>query len=389
MSEIDYNQLSDEELSKLDLSNAEVNWGNQANQTSEPVATEENQQTDDAMNTSTTDTQNTVSKQSADEPVEQVSEQEQNQDSINADTDTDTQVSQTAVDDTDNGEQTTDDDQTQQVDYQAFYETLTKPFKANGREIQVKSAEDMIALMQQGANYSKKMAQLKPNLAVLKTLEQHGLNDAQSVAYMVDLYNKNPEAIAKLIKEADIDLYSFDTEQADNYTPQTQVNEPSLLEETMVDLYGSHDKFKDVVSDITTVWDEQSKAMVSDHPEILRVMAEQAQSGLYQQITQAMEYERMLGRMQGVPFLAAYEAIEAKLLQANQSANTGVDNQQPQQQAFTAPRPQNTQNQVNNQTQKQKAAVPKSGNSKANNEFDPLKLSDEEFLKFYNQQKFH
>lgn len=58
---------------------------------------------------------------------------------------------------------------------------------------------------------------------------------------------------------------------------------------------------------------------------------------------------------------------------------------------FTAPRPQANQEQVNsqNQAQKQRASVPKSSTSQSNAGFDPLKLSDEEFLKFYNQQKFH
>ena len=35
------------------------------------------------------------------------------------------------------------------------------------------------------------------------------LNDADKITYLIDLYNKQPEAIAKLVKEADIDLYSF------------------------------------------------------------------------------------------------------------------------------------------------------------------------------------
>ena len=40
--------------------------------------------------------------------------------------------------------------------------TLTKPFKANGREIQITKPEDMISLMQKGLNYVKNMTELKP-----------------------------------------------------------------------------------------------------------------------------------------------------------------------------------------------------------------------------------
>lgn len=106
------------------------------------------------------------------------------------------------------------------VNHQEFYNTLTKPFKANGREFQVTNPNDMIALMQKGLNYSKKMEEIKPNLNLIKTLEQYGLTDESKLSYLIDLHNKKPEAIAKLIKDSEIDLYEFDTEQAEQYVPQ-------------------------------------------------------------------------------------------------------------------------------------------------------------------------
>lgn len=369
MSEIDYSTLSDEELAKLDLSNVEVNWDNNPINTTQDEIQTAVEETDDNSN------------ETVNEAVTQADKPSSNLDTQNTKaTDTDDETVQT-----ESGSDTnTDDKPAEQTDYQAFYEKLTKPFKANGREIQVQNADDMIALMQQGANYSKKMAQLKPNLALMRTLEQHGLNDADKITYLIDLYNKQPEAIAKLVKEADIDLYSFDTDQAEQYTPKTVVNEPSALEDTITELYGNHETFKDVVTDITTLWDKESKAIVSDNPEILRVMAKQADEGIYQQIMSAIDYEKMLGRLSGIPFLHAYEQVEARILQANQPVAK-------QEQGFTAPRPQANQEQVNsqNQAQKQRASVPKSSTSQSNAGFDPLKLSDEEFLKFYNQQKFH
>lgn len=369
MSEIDYSTLSDEELAKLDLSNVEVNWDNNPINTTQDEIQTAVEETDDNSN------------ETVNEAVTQADKPSSNLDTQNTKaTDTDDETVQTESDSDTN----TDDKPAEQTDYQAFYEKLTKPFKANGREIQVQNADDMIALMQQGANYSKKMAQLKPNLALMRTLEQHGLNDADKITYLIDLYNKQPEAIAKLVKEADIDLYSFDTDQAEQYTPKTEVNEPSALEDTITELYGNHETFKDVVTDITTLWDKESKAIVSDNPEILRVMAKQADEGIYQQIMSAIDYEKMLGRLSGIPFLHAYEQVEARILQANQPVAK-------QEQGFTAPRPQANQEQVNsqNQAQKQRASVPKSSTSQSNAGFDPLKLSDEEFLKFYNQQKFH
>ena len=67
-------------------------------------------------------------------------------------------------------------------DYKAELGRVLSPIKANGREIQVSSVDDAIQLMQMGANYHKKMAALKPNLAVLKMLEQHGLLDQEKLS---------------------------------------------------------------------------------------------------------------------------------------------------------------------------------------------------------------
>lgn len=91
----------------------------------------------------------------------------------------------------------------------------------------------------------------------------------------------------------------------------------------------------------------------------------------------------MLGRMVHTPFLQAYSEIEARILnaQANQAPKA--------QESFTAPRP-TQQTQVTNQDKKRKASTPKTGgNNTLNADFDPLKLSDEEFMKYYNQMKFH
>lgn len=367
-------EMTDDEIRNLDLSTYDFSFdviesdGDQPDDstTSDPLLT-----TPEAQNTEE------VIEEQGDDSTAEAETTSETHDTVEA------EESSADTDTVDSSEEVTNDQPSEAVDYQAFYNQLTKPFKANGREIQVKDANDMIALMQQGANYSKKMAQLKPHLNLVKTLETHGLTNPEKLAYLVDLYNKKPEAIAKLLKDADIDLYSFDTEQADNYTPQAVVNEPTPLQEMIESLYEQHQNFGQVIQDVSTLWDDQSKSIVAENPAILQAMAQQADTGLYQQIIHALDYERMLGRMVHVPFLQAYSEIEARILnaQANQAPKA--------QESFTAPRP-TQQTQVTNQDKKRKAITPKTGsNNTLNADFDPLKLSDEEFIKYYNQMKFH
>lgn len=364
ISDIDLNNLTDEELRNLDLTALDESMSSDTSADADTT-----QQTDtDAQNTADTDDETDDTDDHA------------------------VQVSDDATDVSDDSDEGADSDSentpsmpnadvpSEEVDYKAFYETMTKPFKANGREIQVNRAEDMIALMQQGANYSKKMAKLKPNLSAMRQLEQRGLTDKEKLGYLLDLYDKKPEAIAKLVKDADIDLYSFDTQQADDYKPQV-VNEISEVEQVIDELYESSESFGSVMKDITSTWDAHSKQLVMDKPDVLYALAQHAESGLYQQINDAIDYERMLGRMVHTPYLEAYAAVEARILAANQPQNVP--------QEFVAPRPTKQETTAQSNDKKRKAMTPKSGGNTQVNDFDPLKMSDAEFLKFYEQQQFH
>ena len=70
-----------------------------------------------------------------------------------------------------------DTPETTEFDYESAYKKVSEPFKANGVDMQVKDPKDMIRLMQMGANYQKKMSQLKPNLKLIKMLEKNELLD--------------------------------------------------------------------------------------------------------------------------------------------------------------------------------------------------------------------
>lgn len=271
------------------------------------------------------------------------------------------------------------------VNHQEFYNTLTKPFKANGREFQVTNPNDMIALMQKGLNYSKKMEEIKPNLNLIKTLEQYGLTDESKLSYLIDLHNKKPEAIAKLIKDSEIDLYEFDTEQAEQYVPQNKVVHKSQLEEVISEVVEANPEFNSVLNSIYTDWDNQSKQAVINNPNILRLLSEQQTNGIYDKIMNIMEYEKAVGRLDGVAYLQAYGEIEDRLLGGSTEGQASQQSQQSQQQAqaFTAPRPNQTNNSSNTSEQKRKVASPSTNTAKPSTEvIDPLKMSDEELIAY-------
>ena len=277
-----------------------------------------------------------------------------------------------------------DKEATEGVNHQEFYNTLTKPFKANGREFQVTNPNDMVALMQKGLNYSKKMEEMKPNLNLIKTLEQYGLTDESKLSYLIDLHNKRPEAIAKLIKDSEIDLYEFDTEQANHYVPQSKVVRKTQLEEVISEVVEANPEFNSVLTTVYTDWDNRSKQAIIDNPNILRIISEQQSNGTYDKIMNIMEYEKAVGRLQGTAFLQAYSEIEQRLLGGSTGGQAPQQQSQQQQaQAFTAPRPNHSNNSSNASEQKRKVASPSTNTAKPSTEaIDPLKMSDEELIAY-------
>ena len=365
-------ELSDEELANLDVTEVE------------PLNEEVNEEPTEETNVDEQETTNTET------PATEVDE------SMGGDSDTHVEdggvmEEQSSGDEPEVGntesettEPEEDKEATEGVNHQEFYNTLTKPFKANGREFQVTNPNDMVALMQKGLNYSKKMEEMKPNLNLIKTLEQYGLTDESKLSYLIDLHNKRPEAIAKLIKDSEIDLYEFDTEQANHYVPQSKVVRKTQLEEVISEVVEANPEFNSVLNTVYTDWDNRSKQAIIDNPNILRIISEQQSNGTYDKIMNIMEYEKAVGRLQGAAFLQAYSEIEQRLLGGSSEGQAPQQQSQQQQaQAFTAPRPNHSNNSSNASEQKRKVASTSTNTAKPSTEaFDPLKMSDEELIAY-------
>lgn len=266
-------------------------------------------------------------------------------------------------------------------DYKAEVSKLLTPFRANGKEIKVESVDDAITLMKMGANYNKKMAALKPNLRLLKMLENNGLLDESKLSYLIDLDKKNPEAIGKLVKDSGIDPLSIDTTDESSYTPQTYtVDDKQLALDTALEEIRETPSYQTTLNVIGNKWDVASRQIIVANPAIISVLNDQVASGIYEQITTVVERERMLGRLQGLSDIEAYRAV-GDSLHANgaftpKSAAPAV--------VVTPPAPANKKTETPERAERRRAAgavTAKPRNNNASTDFNPLAMSDEEFDK--------
>ena len=272
---------------------------------------------------------------------------------------------------------------TPQIDYKAEYERLTQPFKANGKEIKVSSVEDAVELMQMGANYSKKMAALKPHLKLIKMLDKHGLMDESKLSYLIDLNGKNPEAIAKLVKDSGLDPMEMDENKADDYKPTSyKVDDREIELDNVLESIKDSSTYQRTISVVSNDWDKASKEVIANTPQILSVLNAHMESGIYDIIQGELENERTFGRLQGLSDIEAYRYVGDRI-QANGGFSHLAKGQQNQpKQNVVSAKPMQVQD--DRLKDKKRAAAPSKPavTTQVSKDFNPLALSDEEFAKF-------
>lgn len=296
---------------------------------------------------------------------------------------------------TDNSEDMSNSESVEEpyIDYKSEYEKITAPFKASGKTIQVRDSNEVISLMQKGVDYTKKQQALKPRLKELQILEnQNMLGD--NLGYAIDLFNGNTKALAKLIKERNIDIselspnmYGDEEDNSPDYTPSNySISDAEMrLKDVELTLKDSPN-FQRLFTTLTEL-DDDSKAKFRNNPDLLLRLNEHMDSGLYDQIQNELEHRRIVGdaSVDGKNFYDAYTAVGNEILAYN--ANLA---QQQQQQQYE----QNYAQQYQQQQLQQKRNSAKSTNSRSVGRtsnpmmYDPLTCSDEEFAQINLKQLF-
>ena len=274
------------------------------------------------------------------------------------------------------------------VDYEAAYKQIMAPFKANGKMVTLQSPDEVIRLMQMGANYTKKLQALQPQLRMLRMLENNDLLNEDKISYLIDLEKKNPQAIQKLIKDSGIDPMDIDVEKDPGYAPGNhRVSDAEYQFSAVVQEVNSTPVGQQLISDINRTWDDQSKQALWEDPSIMRVLSDQRENGIYAQITAEIERRQMMGQLRTEPFIVSYRNIGQELQQQGRLVPTSSPSmpqaqQAPQHSRVLDTRTAKPKTAANND--KAKAASPvKSTAAKAAPDFNPLAMNDEEFEKHY------
>jgi len=240
--------------------------------------------------------------------------------------------------------------------------------------------------MQMGANYHKKMAALKPNLKLMKMLESSGFMSEEKVGFLIDLGKNDPAAINKLIKESGIDPMELDAEKASGYKQTTFA--PSQVEmdlDTVLDDLSTSPTYTRTLNVVGQQWDAASKETISKRPAILKVIDGHMQSGLYDRIEKEVSRERTFGRLNGLTDIEAYRQVGDAMNARGEFTSAVAPSEKPAPKpVVVTPAPKKV---VADELKEQRRAASSTktvASAPVTDEFNPLALPDEEFLKIAN-----
>lgn len=279
------------------------------------------------------------------------------------------------------------------VDYEKFFKKVMTPFKANGRNIELKTPDEAIRLMQMGAGYGRKIQELQPHLKVLRMLEKNDLLDEGKLSLLIDVNSKNPEAIKKIIKDSGIDPLDLNMEDNVSYKPTNHsVSDKEMAFNEAVKVVTDHETGNETLKTINQTWDQESKSALFDQPALLGVIQSQRDNGLYDQIAAEIDRQKLFGTIpQSTPFLQAYQLAGDHLKATNGFKNAPKADVQIQTQVVETPatviatRVAAPKAQVANGAKAAAASPTKtSGTRKAATAVNPLEMADDDFIKQFN-----
>jgi hypothetical protein len=189
------------------------------------------------------------------------------------------------------------------------------------------------------------------------------------------------------VKDAGIDPMEIDTNAEPAYREGNhRVTDEEAIFHSALDDLKSTPAGMETLQIISTNWDKASKDVLWQSPEIMGIIKQQRENGIYDHIASEVDRQRILGTISPtVSFLQAYKTVGDQMVAQNAFAD--LPNQQttkttaPVVTAPIATRVQAPKPTVTNNERANAASPTRPTASKAKEVVNPLAMSDDEFLK--------
>ena len=244
-------------------------------------------------------------------------------------------------------------------------DTLYK-IKANGKEFEM-TLDELKQTASKGMDYLKKTTALKPYRTMIAAMEENKVSP-EDINLLIDLKKGNKEAIAKLIKENEVDVY--DLPEANDYKPQEYRQSETALDMKEVLNTISKDTEFSRTSEIYAAFDDQTKAFLNEDPSRIAGLHNDIKTGVFDKVLPLAEKKAMIDGY-NAPFLQYYLQAGQEILNAN---NRPIQTEQKQ---YVPPE---------NRANKIAAGLPSSrADKKSVIDYLDEEISDEDYKEWYSR----
>ena len=167
-----------------------------------------------------------------------------------------------------------------------------RTFKANNQDFsftEEEILEQFETVFGQAMNYTQKMQKIAPYRKMISALEQEGVtHDTLNIA--LDALKGDKGAIKKLLEVAKVDAYDLtsDEENPVEYVPTNYgKNETQLDIEEITGRIQGDEEFKITTNVIDEQWDDTSRRMIAENPNMITGLHNDIKSGVYDHVAPA------------------------------------------------------------------------------------------------------
>lgn len=384
--------MSDEELerafkeSKAALQSPETAY-EEENQTDEETDNESEEDTDmdqpeeseeESDEISTDEAEDEESTEDVDKDEESDDETEENlEDEESADTETDEQSQSESTEDKSKEEST---------------EAKKLSVKANGQTFEFtkeEALEQFPAVFSKAIDYTRKTQELKPWAKQISALKEANIAQ-EDLNVMIDAFKGNKDAIATIIKKADIDTLDIDTENTKDYIPnQYGKDDRALAIEEAVAPIMNDEEYVITHNVIEEQWDDKSRQAFVRNPQLIQDLHYDVKNGIYDKVAPLSMKMKVMdgGRKSDIEY---YILAGRQLTQQEEAAK-----QSEPEKSVPKPRVNKEVEEIKSReakraatkkaSKKRKAAAPTKTSAGKRDVIDYLSEDDEQFDEWYRQ----
>ena len=187
-------------------------------------------------------------------------------------------------------------------------------------EVTITDEKQAKMLMQQGLNYAGKTTELAKHRSFVQYAEENGIT-LEDIQMMTDIKAGKKEAIAKMAKDNNVDVFDLDNDMADDYKAdpiQLPQQVDPMLDNIANEILGNDDYRESFQKWFPTMPQEIQQAVTSN-PQVLAGVKEDIEAGVFDgAMDQAYKYQRI----NGMDFGSAYTRAKQEYLAIHQSEPT-------------------------------------------------------------------